>query len=268
MKKYYNFDIYVMDIVTKQTGWEIEMVSVKAGNINLAKILLNNYPNFDCVILFNFEHNEDETADFLKTENYPKFKILKEIFIMKNENPVFDLVLNQFNKNSELNPSLSEPRPQGNYNYTVNDRFCIRILKDCVIKYTEHKSQPNFEAIFVQTTKNKTFTKYELENYIRENGIKPTKKTCEKCYGVGQLVCNYCGNSHICKNCNGEGTQEINNFIFIHENSFEINDMKNILKIMNLLEVNLFQYFLSPAKIMYIEFPEIQGIEIILASIT
>ncbi len=79
--KYWNFEIYTSDPVTGTTGWEIENVSVKAETKAEAREQLKKYPNFDCIILFNFEHKENEVADFLETECYPTFKITKRMTI-------------------------------------------------------------------------------------------------------------------------------------------------------------------------------------------
>jgi len=77
MKKYFNFEIYTIDPITKTTGWDIKMVSVKADSIETARKEIKDLPNFDCIILFNFSHEENETARFLFTENYPIFKIIE-----------------------------------------------------------------------------------------------------------------------------------------------------------------------------------------------
>jgi hypothetical protein len=79
LNKYYNFEIYTIDPITGTTGWDIHMVSVKAQTLLEARTNLKDYPNFDCVILYNFSHSEDESADFLVTESYPEFKILNRI---------------------------------------------------------------------------------------------------------------------------------------------------------------------------------------------
>ena len=79
MNKYFNFEIYTIDPITGTAGWEINMVSVKADTKLLAKNKLYDYPNFDCVILYNFEHEAVESADYLLTDNYEGFKILKRI---------------------------------------------------------------------------------------------------------------------------------------------------------------------------------------------
>lgn len=77
MTTYFNFEIYTSDPSTGTTGWDIFMVSVKADTYEEAIINLKKFPNFDCVILFNFvREEEEETADFLVTENWPTFKII------------------------------------------------------------------------------------------------------------------------------------------------------------------------------------------------
>jgi hypothetical protein len=79
MNKYYNFEIYTSDPITNTTGWEIEMLSVKANSMQEAKLKLLEYPNFDVIILFNFSHEENEIHNFLVTTNYPNFKIIKRL---------------------------------------------------------------------------------------------------------------------------------------------------------------------------------------------
>jgi hypothetical protein len=79
MNKYFNFEVYTIDPITKTTGWDILMVSVKAENIQEARENLRFFPNFDCRILYNFQHDENETADFLVCKNYPIFKIKDRI---------------------------------------------------------------------------------------------------------------------------------------------------------------------------------------------
>ena len=65
MNTYFNFEIYTIDPLTGQTGWEIICVSVKAENKAEAKEKLKQFPNFDCIITFNYEHKEYETSEFL-----------------------------------------------------------------------------------------------------------------------------------------------------------------------------------------------------------
>ncbi len=79
MNKYFNFEIYTKDPNTLTCGWDIFCVSVKAETKAEAKENLKKYPFFDVIILFNFEHNEQEIANFLETELYPNFKIIKRI---------------------------------------------------------------------------------------------------------------------------------------------------------------------------------------------
>ena len=82
MNQYYNFEIYTIDPVSKTTGWDIKMVSVKSNTIAEARENLKKYPFFDCIILFNYSHSENETAEFLEVSNYPKFEILKKVFVL------------------------------------------------------------------------------------------------------------------------------------------------------------------------------------------
>jgi len=79
MNKYFNFEVYTSDPITKTTGWEITTLSVKAESKQEAKEKLKDYPNFDVIILYNFFHEEEESSNFLQTQNYPKFKILKRL---------------------------------------------------------------------------------------------------------------------------------------------------------------------------------------------
>ena len=79
MNQYYNYEIYTIDPVTRTTGWDILNLSVKAETRVLAKEKLKKFPNFDVIILFNHEFKENESADFLITQNYPEFKILERI---------------------------------------------------------------------------------------------------------------------------------------------------------------------------------------------
>lgn len=53
--KAFNFEIYTLNPITKETGWEIEFPTVYANSYQHAiEILKNDYPDFDCVILFNW----------------------------------------------------------------------------------------------------------------------------------------------------------------------------------------------------------------------
>lgn len=76
---YFNFEIYTSDPVSGTTGWDIKMVSVRASNREEARESLKEFPYFDCVILFNFQHSEKESHDFLLTECWPEFKIVGRI---------------------------------------------------------------------------------------------------------------------------------------------------------------------------------------------
>ena len=77
MNKYFNLEIYVCNEVTGETGWDILFISVRANSIEEAVKNIKDYPNFDVIILFNFSHEENEDSIFLRTENYPEFKILE-----------------------------------------------------------------------------------------------------------------------------------------------------------------------------------------------
>lgn len=79
MNKYFNFEIYLCDPISKTTGWKITRVSVKADNKKEAIKKLLLFPNFDTIILFEFSHEEILNYDFLITEIYPKFKIIEKI---------------------------------------------------------------------------------------------------------------------------------------------------------------------------------------------
>lgn len=79
MNKYFNFEIYTCDPVSGTTGWDIKMVSVKATTKTEARETLKSFPDFDVVILFNFEHTEEENSVFLVTECWPEFKILSRL---------------------------------------------------------------------------------------------------------------------------------------------------------------------------------------------
>jgi hypothetical protein len=76
MEQYFNFEIYTSDPITGATGWEIKSVSVKAETKQQARENLKNFPLFDVVILFNFEHKEKETHNFLITELSPEYKVI------------------------------------------------------------------------------------------------------------------------------------------------------------------------------------------------
>lgn len=78
---YYRFEIYTFNDVEVNegiyknakigtiSGWDIQIVGVKANNYKEAKEKLKNYPLFDCVI--TNEGNEDLKAsfDFIKYDN-------------------------------------------------------------------------------------------------------------------------------------------------------------------------------------------------------
>lgn len=53
--KAFNFEIYTTDPITGTTGGDIKNPTVFARSTKEARYLLNTeYPNFDCVILFNY----------------------------------------------------------------------------------------------------------------------------------------------------------------------------------------------------------------------
>lgn len=52
--KAYQFEIYTIDPVTGQTGWEIVNRTVLAESKAEAREALKNTPLFDCIILFNY----------------------------------------------------------------------------------------------------------------------------------------------------------------------------------------------------------------------
>lgn len=59
--KIFNFECYFCNPVTGETGWTIEFVNVYAESKAQAKELLKTIPNFDCVILFDYEIDIDES---------------------------------------------------------------------------------------------------------------------------------------------------------------------------------------------------------------
>lgn len=77
---YFNFEIYTCNPKNpKEGGWDIMSVSVKAETKVEAREKLKNFPLFDVVILFNFQHEEEEDANFLTTELWPKYKVLERM---------------------------------------------------------------------------------------------------------------------------------------------------------------------------------------------
>lgn len=59
MEKLYNFEVYTKNPKTKEGGWDIFFISVVAKNKDEAKKTLMKWELFDCVILFNFEVEND-----------------------------------------------------------------------------------------------------------------------------------------------------------------------------------------------------------------
>lgn len=53
MKKF-NYEIYTNNALTGESGWDIMFVSVFAEDKKVAREMLSYFPNFDCVILFNY----------------------------------------------------------------------------------------------------------------------------------------------------------------------------------------------------------------------
>jgi len=55
-KKAFNFEIYTCNPATGEGGWDIKNPYIFAEDKKAAKeILKNDYPDFDCIILFNHE---------------------------------------------------------------------------------------------------------------------------------------------------------------------------------------------------------------------
>lgn len=55
MKKYiFNYEIYTKNPITKECGWDIDMVDVEANSRKEADEILKSYPDYDCTILFNY----------------------------------------------------------------------------------------------------------------------------------------------------------------------------------------------------------------------
>lgn len=80
--KAHNFEIYLCNPETGETGWEIEIVTIYGNNtVNEAREALKTVvPNFDTVILFNEEFDVDmanlSAEDFQAIERGYKFEIL------------------------------------------------------------------------------------------------------------------------------------------------------------------------------------------------
>lgn len=76
MNTYFNFEIYTSNPKNpKETGFDIFFVSVKAETISEAKENLKKFPNFDCIILFNYTQKEPETDLFLIHKGYMNHEI-------------------------------------------------------------------------------------------------------------------------------------------------------------------------------------------------
>lgn len=53
--KAFNFEIYTCHPITGEGGYDIKFPTVYANTKEEAKLFLKNeYPNFDCIILFNY----------------------------------------------------------------------------------------------------------------------------------------------------------------------------------------------------------------------
>jgi len=56
MKEYtFNYEIYTKNPTTNECGWDIKMVDIEADNKKEADVLVKEYPNYDCTILFNYQ---------------------------------------------------------------------------------------------------------------------------------------------------------------------------------------------------------------------
>lgn len=53
--KAFNFEVYTKNPLTGEEGWDIMFPTVYAESKEAAKAFLkSDYPNFDCIILFNY----------------------------------------------------------------------------------------------------------------------------------------------------------------------------------------------------------------------
>lgn len=77
----YNFEVYLKEPITHEEGWEIGHINVYAETLKQAREKLKSVPDFDCVILFNFEiplnygkgfsiNTEDDLANYAHGNNY------------------------------------------------------------------------------------------------------------------------------------------------------------------------------------------------------
>ena len=69
--KLFNFEIYLNEPITHEGGWEIAFINVYAETLKEAREKLKNVPDFDVVILFNYEL-EFKQWDELDIEAYAK----------------------------------------------------------------------------------------------------------------------------------------------------------------------------------------------------
>lgn len=69
--KVYNFEVYLSNPKTGEPGWDIQMVSVFAATKPEARENLKRFvPNFDCVILFNWEGNLKDKDMHVENDAY------------------------------------------------------------------------------------------------------------------------------------------------------------------------------------------------------
>jgi hypothetical protein len=61
--KAFNYEIYTKNPITGEGGFNIRFVSVFAEDHRKAKEVLRSVPNFDIVILFNFETDLDDREE-------------------------------------------------------------------------------------------------------------------------------------------------------------------------------------------------------------
>lgn len=66
LTKYYNYEIYTKHPFTGESGWDIKFISVKADCKKEADKKIESYPNFDCVILYNWKHYLSDNDDFVE----------------------------------------------------------------------------------------------------------------------------------------------------------------------------------------------------------
>jgi hypothetical protein len=71
-KRTYNFEIYLVEPISGQSGWEIVIIDVFAESRKEAESILGTVPNFDEIILFNYDAKMDEgdIAAWAMGDNY------------------------------------------------------------------------------------------------------------------------------------------------------------------------------------------------------